>query len=52
MVESSVNSDKYLLVLGGLSSVFCSMELCILYETETSENIEWEKVQEPSELDN
>jgi hypothetical protein len=29
-------------IKGGLDFTFCPMDLCILYETETKENTEWE----------
>lgn len=35
------SGEKYLVVIGGLDYMFCPMELCILYEAETDEKIEW-----------
>lgn len=48
MVEPSLSNEKYMVVLGGLDFTFCGMELNILFEAEIDENLEWEKLKEPT----
>ncbi|KRX03256.1 hypothetical protein PPERSA_09268 [Pseudocohnilembus persalinus] len=45
------NNERQMVILGGLDFTFCSMELCILYETDADQVQEWEQLQEPSEID-
>lgn len=39
------------MILGGLDSNFCSMDINILYETDIQEKSEWEKLNEPTNIE-
>jgi hypothetical protein len=51
MVHDADSAYGYLVVLGGLDSTFCKMDLRILYEDDIPESQEWEKLSEPTHLE-